>query len=395
MRVLVLQPFCGVAGDMAVGALLDLGAPLEAVERAVASLPLEGVRVRAECVERHGLAATHFSVEVDETAQPVHRSLADIFSILEGGDLAPAVLDRAKRVFTRLAEAEGAVHGAATDAVHFHDVGAADAIVEVVAAAAALEALGVGRVLSSPVAVGEGGVIETAHGVLPVPSPATAKLLEGFPVEPGGVRAELATPTGAAILTALAEFAPFPPMRLLRAGAGAGTRELPDRPNVLRAMLGEAEADASVRRDLVRIECAADDLTGERAGYLLERLYEAGALEVLAVPATGKKSRPTLVLSALAPAERADDLARLLFGEGATLGLRMWPVERRALERDEVAVETDFGPVRVKRAYLSGEVVSAKPEHDDCARLAREKGVPLRAVFEAALAAARQAKAEQ
>jgi len=380
MRVAHFDPFAGAAGDMIVGALIDAGAPLDGVREAVGSLGLPGLVLEAGKVRRGGLDGTRFAVKAPHEHR--HRHLPDILALLEKSSLAERARERAVMIFTRLAEAEGAVHGISPEEVHFHEVGAADSIADVTGAVAALELLGIERVSSGPPALGHEGFVECAHGKLPVPVPAVVELCKGFEVRPGLAGVEMTTPTGAAILTALAgEFSALPEMELGAAGCGAGTRDDERLANLLRVFIGEtAAAGAGGEGGVVEISTVIDDLPGEVLGYLFERLPAAGALEVSVLPCTLKKNRPGHRLTVLAPASRLDPLAAAIFRETSTLGLRYAPVDRLKLERRCEEVSTRWGTVRVKCGYLGGDLVTASPEYEDCRRLAAEQDVPLKDV---------------
>lgn len=397
MRIAYLDAFSGVSGDMTVGALLDLGLPLAAVRDAIATLKLDGVEVSAEPTLRSGIAATKFHVRVhgrhpddhdhtDGAHHHGHRPYAGIRDLLARSALAPRVRDTALAIFARLAEAEGRVHGVATDAVEFHEVGALDAIVDVVGAALGFAHLGVDAVHVSPLPLGSGR-IKTAHGMLPVPGPAVVELLRGRAVRPGDGTTEMVTPTGAAIVAALARPEPAPELRVLGVGHGAGDRTLPDRPNLLRIVLGEPAAAAGAD-DVVVLEATIDDMSPQLYEHVLERLLEAGARDAFLAPVVMKKSRPGTTLRVLAsPADR-ERLAAIVFAETSTIGLRWTTWHRMVLAREEHTVETPHGPVRVKIARAPDGTVNLAPEFEDCRRFAREHAVPLKVVHRAALAAA-------
>jgi len=380
--------FNGAAGDMILGALLDAGCPLSAMQRTVSSLGLPGVRLSAEKVRRRGLAATRAQVVVEPGAQETHRHLPDILSIIDAADLPPAAKENARRVFRRLAEAEAQVHALPVEQVHFHEVGAADALVDVLGACAGLAALGVERLVCSPIPTGS-GTVTCAHGVLPVPAPATAHLLLGCPIAASDEPGELTTPTGAAILTTLAEgFGPLPEMRLKAVGCGAGAREGRTRPNVLRLLLGEsASGDEAEHETIAVLETQLDDVPGQVLGYACERLLEAGALEAYLVPIIMKKSRPGQLLTVLCRLSDAAAFESLILAETGTLGVRRQEVRRAKLARRHVSVRTSFGEIRVKLGSRGGQVVRAWPEYEDCAVAARRSGVPLHEVQQAALRA--------
>lgn len=386
MKLAYFDCFSGISGDMTLGALVDAGASLEALRAELGKLPVAGWQMVAERVKKGAIAATFLRVEVTG-GQHHHRHLGDILKIVEQAPLAPRVRERAAAIFRRLGDAEARIHGVPVEKVHFHEVGAVDAIVDIVGACVGLELLGVAEVYGSPVNVG-GGTVGTAHGTLPVPAPASVELLRGAPTYSSGIEKELTTPTGAAILSTLARgIGAQPPMRVAAVGYGAGTWDLPGRANVLRVMIGEAAAAGAADETLTMLETNLDDITPELIGWVTERALAAGALDAFTTPAQMKKNRPGVLLSVLCAAEAADRLAELLFRETTTLGIRSYTVRRRALERAQEKVETPWGAVAVKVARLDGEVLNAAPEYEDCARVARERGVPLKQVLAAAQAA--------
>ena len=393
VRCAYFDCYSGAAGDMMLGALLDVGLPLEQLAQALQSLPLAGYRLRAERVTRRGITGTRLHVDLDDgEASPSHRHLAAILALFQDSHLPPQVVDRASAVFRRLAEAEAAVHGTTVDEVHFHEVGAVDSIVDVVGCVWGLHSLDVAEVFASALPLGEGWV-DTAHGRLPVPAPATLKLLAGVgaPIRPLDVQVELVTPTAAALLAEVAVF-DHPPLLLEGVGYGFGARELPW-PNAVRLWLGHAPdrlgSNSDLKQDtVILLECNLDDIAGELLGYALERLLSAGALDVWFTPIQMKKNRPAVKLSVLAPPERAVDLGRLLLRETTTLGVRWQAVARIKAEREQIAVETAWGAVTAKVKRLRGQPVSVSPEYEECAALARRAGVPLAQVYAAVQAAA-------
>jgi len=380
-----LDCFSGISGDMLLGALVDAGLSLEDLRADLAHLPLSGYALRAERVTRGGIAGTQVSVEVGPE-QP-RRGLQDILSVIDRADLAREVNDQARSVFLRLAEAEARVHNRPVDEVHFHEVGAVDAIVDVVGACCGLRRLGIGELYSSPLPVG-GGWVEAAHARLPVPAPATAELLKGLPCYGGPVEAELVTPTGAAIVSTLCRsFGPMPAMTVRSVGWGAGRKDLPH-PNLLRLFLGDAAAQTQEQR-LVVLETNLDDMNPEFFEHLTDRLLAAGALDVFYTPIVMKKSRPATLVSVVAEPERAGALSEIIFRETSTLGIRRQEVLRRCLDREWQEVETPYGRVRMKIGRLGSEAVTAAPEYEDCRRLAQQSGAALKAIYEAALTAFR------
>ena len=387
-KVIFFDAFSGVAGDMTIAALLDLGVPLLVVEHAVAALPIEGFHLHRGHTHRSGIVATTFEVHV-EASQP-ERTYGEIDGMLASSELDPRTRDLARRIFRRLGEAEATVHRMPLADVHFHEVGAVDAIVDIVGAAAALTYLGAEPV-GSPVPLGR-GFVKARHGVLPLPAPAAVECLRGVPTYGVDIDAELVTPTGAAILAASASrFERWPTFAPERVGFGAGTRELPDRPNLLRVVLGARPAatdEPSAGATHVIIEANVDDLTGEMAAHAIEALFAAGALDAWAAPITMKKGRPALTISALAPAERADAVAASLLTETTTIGVRRLAVSRTERPRRRITVATAFGPISVKVSEGPFGPPQIKPEFDECAAAARTHGVPVREVIAAALAAA-------
>jgi len=385
MKICYFDAFSGIAGDMTVAALIDAGAAFEPLAGALDSLGM-GATFRVEKVKRGGIAATRFVVEGGE--QRAHRHLPHILRMIDAGALPDKVKENAAAIFRRLGEAEARVHGVPVEKIHFHEVGAVDSIADIAGAAMGLFLLGVDQVHASPVNVG-GGTVTTEHGLLPVPAPATVALLEGRPVFSRGPRAELTTPTGAAILATLAvSFGPLPPIRISGAGFGAGTKEFKEQANVLRVILGEASGAAEAASVAV-LEANIDDSTPETLGYAMERLLEAGALDVTFTPVHMKKNRPGVTLSVLARPEDRERLAALVFAETSTLGLRIHVAERRVEARSVVEVETRFGKLCVK-VSASGSVA---PEYEDCRKLARETGAPLKEIMtEAGLAYLRNSR---
>jgi len=395
MKLAYFDCFSGASGDMILGALIDAGLPADALREDLARLNLADYSLDIQKIKKQGFAATKVNVQL--TGKPGHRHLKHIVEILDKSSLADAVRAQARAVFTRLAEAEAAAHNSTIEKVHFHEVGAVDAIVDVVGAIAALHRLGITRVECSPIPTGH-GTVNCEHGLMPVPAPGTAALLKGVPIlatdEPG----ELTTPTGAAILTTLAErFGPLPSMQLAAIGYGAGTRDGQTRPNLLRVLIGDtAGAAAGADSDeVVILEANLDDTTPQAIGYVTDRLLEAGALDVAAAPITMKKSRPGLKLSVIAPPSLADALENLLFLETTTFGVRRYNCRRTTLARTIDSVETRFGPICIKVGRRAGRVVIASPEYDDCAAAARKHAAPLREVMDEARRAWHTAAAKQ
>ena len=385
MKLAHFDCFNGAAGDMIVAALLDAGADAGRLRERLDGLRVGGYSLAIEKVNKQGLAATRFQVALDESAARPHRHLKHIVEIVEHAELPRGVKDKATWIFTRLAEAEAAVHGTTVDKVHFHEVGAVDAIVDIVGAVVALDLLGIERVVCSPLPPGSGTVV-CEHGVLPVPAPATAYLLRNVPLASSDEPGELVTPTGAAILTTLAaEFGPMPGMRMRAAGYGAGSREGRTRPNVLRVLIGDAD-DAGDTDSITVLETNLDDVTPQVVGHCVEKLLAAGALDVYTVPIQMKKQRPGVLLTVLCAAAKAAALERILFAETTTLGIRRHQAMRTKMLRQIDTVETPFGPIRMKIASR-GDLVTAAPEYEDCKAAAERHGAALRTVMAAAQSA--------
>ena len=391
MRIAWFDCFAGISGDMTLGALLGAGWDRAALESLPRRLGLEGVTVHVESVRRGPFAALRVDVRVEEEKQP-HRHLHHVAAILDRAEIEPAVRARSLAVFRRLAEAEAEVHGSTVERVHFHEVGAADALVDVVGAVEGLHALGVERVYSSPPRLG-GGEVDSQHGRIPVPAPATALLLRGAPVEMGPIPMELTTPTGAALLATLVEGWEKPPaFRIAAIGAGAGGRDPRELPNVLRVLIGDVEATASARREVAVLETAVDDESPQYVAALVPRLLEAGALDAMVAPVTMKKGRPGLWLVVIAPPERAEEIAHRMLRESTTLGVRVRREERIEADRRFTEVTTPHGAVTLKIAQLPDGSERAVPEFESLRRTAERSGRPLREVAEAAIASWRKAQ---
>lgn len=389
-----LDPFSGLAGDMFLGACLDLGVPREVLDDAVAGLGLDGVELAVGRERRGGLDGVRFRVLVDgrdaeDADGPGHgRSLADLRRLLAASALAAEVRELAEELFVRLGEAEAKVHGVELDDVHFHEVGAVDSLVDLVGAAAAVRHLAAERITcGAPVPLGS-GTVETAHGRLPVPAPATAELLHGAPVEGGG-DGELVTPTGAVLLAVLVDgYGALPALTVEAVGYGVGRRDTPGRPNAFRLWRGRSAGEAAGEGRVTVVECQVDDASGEALGHVAERLLEEGALDAWLAAVTMKKGRPGVVVRFLCRQPDLERLSELLLRETGSLGCRFWEAGRVEAERRWERVETPFGTVRVKLGRLAGRSLGAAPEYEECRRRAREAGVPWREVYRAALVAA-------
>ncbi len=431
-KTLYFDCFSGASGDMILGALLDLGLPLDALRGALGSLAVDLGGVSADRVLRAGVSATKFRVHAAGGSAPApveshshhhdagphshaahshphepgphshdthphphepgahshesgahphhhHHSLKEIATAIGRSELSAAAKDRAVHLFERLAEAEAAIHAMPVEKVHLHEVGAADSIVDIVGAVYGLEQLGADRIESSPLNVG-GGTVTCAHGVFPVPAPATARLLSGVPVYSGDVQMELVTPTGALLITGYAErFGPMPAMTLDKIGYGAGDRDPQRHPNVLRMIVGESATAGHTSR-VVEILCEIDDMNPQLFGPLMDQLQRAGALDVFYAPVQMKKNRPGTLVTVLARPEDRERLSAILFAETTTIGVRYQEMFRECLDREFDSVETPFGAIRVKVARRAGRILNAAPEFDECARIASERSVPIKDV---------------
>jgi hypothetical protein len=391
-RIAYFDCASGASGDMVLGAAVDLGLPIELLRERLAALPLPGYRLEARRVSRAGVQAT----KVDVLAEPpasAHRHLRHILELLERSSLEVPVKERAAALFRRLAEAEAAVHGTSVEEVHFHETGAVDSIVDIVGGVVALDWLGAARFVASPLNVGA-GTVTMSHGTFAVPPPATARLVAGVPVYGEG-EGELLTPTGALLVTAYATaYGPLPAMSIERTGHGAGGRETKGRPNVLRLIVGEGAESPAADRVLV-LETEIDDASPQLLGPLVDRLLSAGALDAFFTAVQMKKGRPGVLVTALCAPERRLALEEILFRETTTLGVRRQEWERTVLERETATVETAYGPIRVKIGRRGGIVYNAWPEFDDCQRAAGERGVAVKEVLAAALAAWREGAGKQ
>ena len=403
-RILYFDCFSGIAGDMVLGALLDAGLPFEELKAALGSLAIEGYDITAERVLRAGVSATKFRVvehpagsaqhsgvsaqhsgeSTQHSGEAVqhtpgaaqhhhshhpHRHLKSIYNLIDGSGLSDNGRARAKELFQRLGEAEAAIHQMAIEKVHLHEVGALDSIIDIVGSVFALEWFGADRIVCSPLNVG-GGTVQSAHGLFPVPAPATLRLLRDAPVYSGAIQKELVTPTGALLATSYASaFGPLPQMTVEAIGYGAGDRDEPGTPNVLRVVIGRA-ADRPEGDRVVVIECEIDDMNPQIFGVVMDQLYAAGALEVFYVPVQMKKNRPGTLLTVVAAPEKKPALADVIFRETTTIGLRHYEVDRECLRREIVSIDTPVGAVRFKLAWRDGRIVNAVPEFEDCARIA-------------------------
>jgi hypothetical protein len=397
MKLAYFDCFSGISGDMTLGALVDAGCPVEHLREELSGLRVPGWELTAEKVWKNGMAATYVKVVTED--QSKHRSLSAILEILQKSKLAPTVRERAAAIFQKLGEAEARVHDVPIEKIHFHEVGAVDAIVDIVGACIGFQALGIEKFACSALNVGS-GTAKMAHGILPVPAPATANLLQGKPTYSNGVQKELVTPTGAAIVATLCDsFGPQPAMSVAAIGYGAGTADLEGQPNVVRIMVGEevrvgksetkaAQAEACATgfdEEIAVIEANLDDMNPQIYGYFLEKGLAAGALDVYTTPVQMKKNRPGTLLTVLCKPQDTNSLMTLIFAETTTFGARTYRAQRRVLPREWVSVATDFGDVRMKVSRVNGRILHVAPEFEDCKRLAAEKDVPLQRVIAEAM----------
>ncbi len=378
MKTLYLSGFSGVSGNMFVGALLAAGLPEQKLREMVSSLPVSGYQLKIETVVKCGIKATHFDVLLDHAEHHAHRHLGDIVKIIEAAEISDSVKARSISVFKKLAAAEAKVHGTTIDKIHFHEVGAVDAIIDIVGTVFGLEVLGIEKLYAGNLRTGY-GFIKCAHGAMPIPAPATTELLNGIPYTHGDIEKELLTPTGAALLAVLCDGFGDRPAGFVsgETAYGAGGWNL-DTPNVLRAELGDIAEKAD---ELLVLETNIDDCNPQIFDYVMARLFKAGALDVWLTPVQMKKNRPAVTLSALAPSALQEEIEEIIFTETTTIGIRRYSVQRTAVERREELITTPWGPVRVKVSSINGKVCSAKPEYDDCRKLAEASGIPLKEII--------------
>jgi hypothetical protein len=382
---LYLSCFSGISGNMFIGALLDAGLPEKALRNMVNTLPGSGYQLKIESVVKHGIKATHFDVELDHSEHHEHRCLGDIVQIIQDAKLSDAVKARSIAVFTKLAEAEAKVHGTTIEKIQFHEVGAVDAIIDIVGTVFGLEVLGIEKVYAGSLRTGR-GIIKCAHGSMPVPAPATAELLCGIPYTHGDIEKELLTPTGAALLAVLCDGFGDRPAGFIseKTAYGAGGWDL-EIPNVLRAEVGRGQlGELSLPEDLLVMETNIDDCNPQIFDYVMEQLFKVGALDVWLTPVQMKKNRPAVTLSVLAPATLQSEVEKIVFTETTTIGIRRYAVQRTVANRREETVKTPWGSARIKICSINGDICSVTPEVDDCRKLAEANGVPLKEVLQAA-----------
>ena len=386
MKIAYFDCFAGASGDMIVAAMLDAGLDAEFLKAQLATLGIENLDIKITETKRAGLRAISFKPVTPK--QDHHRNIKQITKIINQSKISERARKTAITIFDRIARAEAAVHNKEPNDIHFHEVGALDSIVDIVSACIGIEALAVEKVYCSALNVG-GGTVKCAHGLMPVPAPATAELLKDVPIVGGPGQAEFLTPTGAGILTTIVdEFGPLPSMKIETVGYGAGSMQFDDFPNVLRLILGQAAAEDSANADTVYLlETNIDDISGELLGCVTETLFEQGALDVFTTPIHMKQNRPAVQISVICKTEDAPRLEQVLFEQGLTFGIRRQILQRSKLARDFVTVQTEFGQIRIKTGLLNGKIVNAKPEFADCVSSAKKHNVPVKAVLESAMAA--------
>ena len=392
MKIAYLDCISGISGDMTLAALIDAGLDIAELSSAIDQLGLPDVSLRVSEVDRHGFRAVKINVEHPE--QHAHRHLSDIVALIDQSGISETARSHAKAIFGRLAEAEAKVHGSSIEKVHFHEVGAIDSIVDIVGVAIGLDLLNIGEIHCSPVPTGT-GTIQIAHGLVSVPAPATAELLQGIPLRESDIELEMTTPTGAAIVAALAsQFGPLPAMSIESIGYGAGTADLPSQPNILRILIGDSQrvsgVDSRRTETVVLLETNLDDVSPEVIGHCRETLFAAGGLDVFTLPLQMKKGRCGTLLSVISRPSDADRLEMILFNETATLGIRRQTIFRSILPRDAHTVSTEFGAISGKRFVTPDQEVHFTPEFESCRAIAESKRLPIAKVYSAAREAFRQ-----
>ncbi len=383
-KILYLDMPAGISGDMLLASLIDLGIKPAMLKRELKKLPIEGYSIKTSKERRHAIEGVRFKVLCKE--EKTHRTFKVIKRLIDRSTLSKQVKSLSIEIFKELAEAEGKVHGISPEKVHFHEVGAVDSIIDIVGTAIAFSSLNIDRLYASAVPTGS-GLVETEHGVMPVPAPATIELLKGIPLTPSPVESELTTPTGAVILKVLSNgFGPIPPIKVEAVGYGVGGRDHSQVPNMIRAILGE-ETVPSENADTLVIETNTDEMSPQVASYLMERLFSAGALDVFFTPIGMKKSRPGTLVTTVAPSQSAEELIDIILSESTSIGVRYYPVERVCLERKIEKVKTPHGTIRIKVSTKEGRVMNVQPEYEDCRSAAARTKVPLKRVINAALRA--------
>ncbi|MCK5214351.1 MAG: nickel pincer cofactor biosynthesis protein LarC [Candidatus Omnitrophica bacterium] len=388
MKIAYFDCFSGASGDMILGALLDAGLDIKVLKKEIAKLPLKGYSIQSRRKKANGIAGTKLFIKA--SAKQPHRTLKTIREIIQKSGISTTAKELSLKVFKDLAKAEGKIHGVKPEKVFFHEVGAIDSILDIVGSVIALELLGVKKVYASRIPLGS-GFVKCRHGKIPVPAPATVAILKHVPVYDSGVKAELTTPTGAAILkNVCVEFGLMPDMEIEATGYGAGSREL-EIPNFLRVTIGQGNNKGYQKDRVCQIETNIDDMNPELFEYVGERLQEEGALDVFMTPVYMKKNRPGTLLTVISPHDLQNSLVDIIFNETTTLGVRMMEVTRKKLDREEIAIKTDYGSVMVKVCRIKGRVVNMAPEYESCKKMAKKKNVPLKLIYESSLQCVRAA----
>ena len=379
MKIAYLDCFSGISGDMFLGALLDIGLPFEELEKAINSLPFDGYSIDWKKEIKNGLSSTKFIVSIDEHHH-VHRNLLDIEKIIDDGQFNDEVKQRSMRIFRAIAEVEGKIHNHPPEKVHFHEVGAVDSIIDIVGAVFGVDYLGITALSASPIPLGS-GFIKSGHGTIPVPTPATIALLKGIPVYNSGLKYELVTPTGAALVKEFVNsFEGMPPMIISNIGYGAGTRDIPERPNLLRIITGTGSIDSDTDTIAV-LEANIDDANPEWLGFIMDRLFEEGALDVIYTPVYMKKNRPGIQVEIISRPETKDILAEVLFRESTTIGIRYRYSQRKILKREETTIETPWGTMTAKKIMRPDGSSFIQPEFESCKKVAQEQVIPIKDVY--------------
>jgi len=381
MKIVYYDCFAGISGDMNLAAMIDLGVDADYLRSELSKLPITGYTLKVTKDQRHGISGTKVEVELDREEKHSHRNLSDIESIIDNSSLKKSIKKTSKEIFRRMAEAEAKVHKKRIEDVHFHEVGAVDAIVDIVGAAICYESLKPDRVMASTIELG-GGFARCSHGNLPVPAPATVEILKGLPVRKGSATFETTTPTGAAIISTLAkDFRDQASITIDRVGYGIGHKESDELPNVLRVFLGEITEENGLSAEIMH-ECNIDDMNPEWYDHLMEELFRAGAKEVFFTPVMMKKNRPAVKISVLASPGLSEAIKSMIYTNTTTLGIRSYSVTKDALERKFIPVDTEWGKVTIKASYHRGRLLHAKPEYEECRRIAHEFGLPLKEVYQ-------------
>ncbi len=385
-KIAYFDCFSGISGDMTLGVLVDLGLKIDVLKDELSKLNLNGYKISFNKIQKHGISATKVDIELNDHDHHHGRHLGDIIKLISESQLDEDVKSTAKRIFNRLGEAEAKVHNVDIEKIHFHEVGAVDSILDIVGSAIGIKALGIEKIYSSPLPLGQ-GFAKSSHGVIPIPAPATVELLRGIPAKPSEVYAELVTPTGAAIISTLAErFGPMPDMVIENIGYGAGTKELVEQPNLLRVIVGTSK-DIYENDNVNVIETNIDDMSPQIYDLLMEKLFAIGALDVFLTPIIMKKNRPAIKLTVLVENSKLQDACACIISETTTMGVRIYEVNRKKLNREMREIETKYGKVSVKLGKIGDDIIKIIPEYDDCKQLAQKNNVPIMKIHQAVLTA--------